>query len=134
MIAHWPQADRARQDPESEARYCAISGSARWPARDSQPPEPAPKNEINFAFRCDEATAALLRPMAGYFEPMAKARATDWGPKVTAPETSANTALASGELFVDLAGLIDVDAEIARHEKERERPDRSNRGQGKETL
>ena len=65
--------------------------------------------------------AGLLGPIAGYFESMAKAQAVAWGPQVTAPATSANTALRSGELFVDLAGLIDVEAEIARNEKERER-------------
>jgi valyl-tRNA synthetase len=59
--------------------------------------------------------------MATYFESMAKARATDWGPKVEPPNTSANTVLKIGELFVDLAGLIDVEAEITRNGKERER-------------
>jgi valyl-tRNA synthetase len=59
--------------------------------------------------------------MSAYFESMAKAQGTAWGPEVTAPATSANTVLRSGELFVDLAGLIDVAAEIARNQKERER-------------
>ena len=44
-----------------------------------------------------------------------------WGPQVSAPATSSNTVLRSGELFVDLAGLIDVEAEIARNQKECER-------------
>ena len=79
-----------------------------------------PRTEIRFSLRCETDVAGLLGPMAGYFESMAKAQAVAWGPQVTAPATSANTALRSGELFVDLAGLIDVEAEIAK-QKERER-------------
>ncbi len=80
-----------------------------------------PRTEIRFSLRCEPDVVALLQPMATYFESMAKAVGTDWGPGVTAPATSANTVLRAGELFVDLAGLIDVEAEIARNQKERER-------------
>jgi valyl-tRNA synthetase len=59
--------------------------------------------------------------MATYIESMAKARAVAWGPQVTPPQTAASAGLACGELHVDLSGLIDVAAEIARNEKERER-------------
>jgi valyl-tRNA synthetase len=121
MIASWPVPDRARQDAESEARFArfqeALAGLREIRSRQNLPP----RTEIQFSLRCDEATATLLRPMATYFESMAKARATDWGPKVEPPNTSANTVLKIGELFVDLAGLIDVEAEITRNGKERER-------------
>ena len=80
-----------------------------------------PKTDINFSLRCDEATAALLQPMGAYFQSMSKAAATAWGPHVVPPATSASTALAAGELFVDLAGLIDVEAEIVHNGKERDR-------------
>jgi len=121
MIAEWPQVDRRRQDPESEARFArfqeVLAGLREIRSRQNLPP----KTEIKFSLRCDDATAALLEPMGGYFESMAKAQATAWGPTVTAPATSANTILTPGELFVDLTGLIDVGAEIARNQKERER-------------
>ncbi|HEY4308860.1 MAG TPA: class I tRNA ligase family protein [Pirellulales bacterium] len=121
MIATWPTVDKHRQDAESEARFArfqeVLGGLREIRSRQNLPP----RTEIRFALRCEPDVAALLEPMSGYFESMAKAQAVAWGPQVTAPATSANTMLRSGELFVDLAGLIDIEAEIARNQKERER-------------
>jgi len=64
--------------------------------------------------RCDAPTASLLGPMGTYFESMAGARCRGLGPQVAAPAMSANVSLAGMEIYVDLAGLIDVEAEIAR--------------------
>ena len=49
---------------------------------------------------------------------MAGATATGWGPQVTPPPTTASALAGSTEVFVDLAGLIDVEAEKARQTKE----------------
>ena len=59
--------------------------------------------------------------MAPYFESMAGARATAWGPSIQPPRTNAAFNLPGIEVYVDLAGLIDVAAEIAKKEKERDR-------------
>jgi valyl-tRNA synthetase len=56
--------------------------------------------------------------MAPYFHSMAGAQATGWGPLVTPPATSASLVAGNCEVFVDLAGLIDVAAETARQTKE----------------
>ena len=45
---------------------------------------------------------------------MAAALPAGFGPAITAPTLSANVALAGMEVFVDLADLIDVGAEIER--------------------
>jgi valyl-tRNA synthetase len=59
--------------------------------------------------------------MAVYFESMAGARAAAWGPNVEPPATCAQLAVGGVEIYVDLADLIDVGAEIVRNEKEREK-------------
>jgi valyl-tRNA synthetase len=59
--------------------------------------------------------------MAVYFESMAGAVAQGWGPEVSPPAASASYTLPGLEIFVDLAGLIDVDAEIAKNTKELEK-------------
>jgi valyl-tRNA synthetase len=59
--------------------------------------------------------------MAPYFESMAGAQATAWGGGVAPPHVNARFTVAGSEVFVDLTGLIDVAAEIAKNEKERER-------------
>jgi len=121
MIAPWPKPDASAQDPQSEARFGrfqeVLGGLREIRSRQNIPP----KTEISFSFRSEAELAELLQPMTLYFETMAKAVGVAWGPRVTAPETSASILVAGGELFVDLTGLIDVAAEIARNEKERDR-------------
>ena len=46
------------------------------------------------------------------------ARPTAWGPEVAAPKLSANVTLAGMEVFVNLAELIDVGAEVERKTQE----------------
>jgi valyl-tRNA synthetase len=120
MIADWPTSEAARIKPEIEesfARFQAVLVALRdVRARNNIPP----KETLEFSARCDAATTALLKPMEAYFATMAKATATGWGPSTTAPEMSASATLPGMEIFVDLRGFIDVKAEIARHEKERE--------------
>ena len=56
--------------------------------------------------------------MAPYFASMAGATARAWGADLPAPAQSASFTAAGCEVFVDLAGHIDIGAEIARNEKE----------------
>ena len=118
MIARWPQADRARQNPTIEARFArfqeVLSDLREVRSRQNIPP----KTDMRFSVRCDAATADLLRPMEPYFEAMAGAKATAWGENTTPPATSVSFMVSGAEVFVDLAGLIDVEAEIERKTKE----------------
>jgi valyl-tRNA synthetase len=52
---------------------------------------------------------------------MAGAEATAWGPEVQAPPTCASDVIPDAEIFVDLTGHVDVEAEIARKTKELEK-------------
>jgi valyl-tRNA synthetase len=123
MIAPWPQFDAARQNPEIEARFARFQEVLRAVRDIRSRQNVPPKTDLAFSVRCDAATAALLKPMEPYFGTMAGAKAVAWGPDVKPPELSANVTLAGMEIFVDLAGLIDVEAEIARNTKELERLD-----------
>jgi len=121
MIAPWPECDARRQDAEIEARFARfqeILGGLRE-IRSRQ--NIAPKIGIEFSVRCPAETAALLEPMRPYFQSMARAAATAWGPHVETPATCAKVNFSAGEVIVDLAELIDIPAEIARNEKERGR-------------
>jgi len=118
MIAPWPTAETKHVNAEIEARFArfqeTLKGLREIRSRQNIPPRTA----IEFVVRSDDATAALLKPMATYFESMAGAKGTAWGPTAAPPATNASFMLAGGELFVDLSGLIDIDAEIARKQKE----------------
>jgi len=120
MVADWPTCETARQDATIEARFARFQEMLRG-LRDIRARQNIlPKTSIRFALRSDAETAALLSPMAPYFGSLAGAEATTWGSDVRAFETTATLTLPFGELFVDLEGLIDFAAEIARKEKERD--------------
>ncbi len=118
MVAAWPKPAAERYDAQIEARFSrfqdALGGLREVRSRQNIPP----KTPLRFSVRCDAATADLLRPMEPYFETMAGAHATAWGADVQAPTASVSFLVTGGEVFVDLAGHIDVEAEITRNTKE----------------
>ncbi len=121
MISAWPEPDVARQDAEIEARFArfqSVLGALRE-IRSRQ--GIAPKQSIEFSVRCDAETVELLEPMENYFESMAGANNVGWGPDITAPPTSAKVNLSGMDVFVDLKDFIDIDAEISRNEKQRDK-------------
>ncbi len=118
MIAPWPELDAKRQNAEIEAQFAQFQQVLRAIRDIRMRQNVPPKKQIEFSVRCDETTSKLLRPMEPYFASMAGAKATAWGVDVNPPVLSANVMLPSMEVFVDLAELIDVEAEIARKEQE----------------
>lgn len=124
MIAPWPEADSSWQDEHIEAQFARFQEVLRA-VRDIRGRQNVPpKQEIDFSVRCDADTAELLRPMETYFAGMAGACVTDLGTDVEPPALSANVTLPGIEVFIDLAELIDIEAEIARKKQELEKLER----------
>ncbi len=121
MVAPWPESDPARQDPQIEARFARFQEALRAVREIRSRQNVAPKKRIEFLVRCDAPLADLLRPMEPYFLSMAGAKAMAWGPDVAAPALGANVTVPGMEIFVDLAGLIDAEAEIASKTQERDK-------------
>jgi valyl-tRNA synthetase len=121
MIAPWPEGDPADRDPEIEARFARFQEALRAVREIRSRQNVPPRKKIEFSVRCEVATAELLAPMEPYFASMASARATACGPQVEAPALCATVTSPGLEVFVDLAGLIDVEAEVARKTKERDK-------------
>ena len=121
IIASWPVANEERRDARIEAQFAhfqATLGALREIRSRQNIPSKTP---LPFCVRCDQATAALIEPMMGYFESMANAQVQGMGPDVAVPPTHAAISLSGLDVFVDLAGLIDVAAELTRNEKEEQR-------------
>ncbi len=123
MIAPWPEADAARRNAEIERRFARFQEVLRAVREIRSRQNVPPRQEIAFAVRCDAETADLLAPLVPYFQALAGARATAWGPDVHPPLLSANATLPGMEVYVDLAELIDLEAEIARKRHELARLD-----------
>ena len=121
MVAAWPSADRSRQDATIEARFARFQNvlGALREIRSRQ--NIAPKQHIEFGVRCDSDVAELLAPMDVYFESMAWAKNVGWGENVVAPATSAKVNLGDMDIFVDLKDFIDIEAEITRNQKQRDK-------------
>ncbi len=119
--APWPEADIQWQDKQTEARFSVFQQALGAIREIRSRQNIANKQAIEFCVKCDAATADLLNPMTAYFQSMTNATATGFGESVTIPPTHAKSALSGLEIYVDLAGFIDVDAEITKNEKEEQR-------------
>jgi len=118
IIAPWPEARVADRDEQIESQFRLFQEVLRAVRDIRSRQNVPPKTRLEFSVRCDDQTAELLRPMGDHFESMAAARPIGWGPDVAAPALAASVALSGLEVFVDLAGLIDVEAEIAKKRQE----------------
>jgi valyl-tRNA synthetase len=121
MVAPWPEFDAARQDTVIEAQFAQFQQVLRAIRDIRMRQNVPPKTRLNFSVRCDETCTKLLKPMEPYFASMAGATATAWGVNVNPPALSANVTLPGMEVFVDLAELIDIEAEIVRKKQELEK-------------
>lgn len=123
-IAPWPVADPTHQNKAIEkqfAQFQAVLGAIREIRTRQNVP---PKETIPFSVNCDPDTAKQLVPMKAYFAQMARADARDLGPQVTAGDQMASVTLTGSsspiEVYVDISAFIDLVAEQARLEKQRD--------------
>jgi valyl-tRNA synthetase len=121
IVAPWPEFNPKRQNTDIENCFAQFQQVLRAVRDIRSRQNVPPKTRIKFSVRCNDETANLLRPMEPYFASMAGANATAWGPDVIPPALSANVSLPGVEVYVDLAELIDVEAEIARKTQEMEK-------------
>jgi valyl-tRNA synthetase len=121
MLAAWPTAPEAWIDPRTETQFgtflAVVAAIREIRARQNVPP----KTRVAAAVRAPAGIAALLEPMRASIESMAAADLGGLGPDATAAASAASVTVAGCDVFVDLAGLVDVDAEIARLTKENEK-------------
>jgi valyl-tRNA synthetase len=121
MIARWPTPPDAWIDPRTETQFgtflAVVAAIREIRARQNIPP----KTRVSVAIRAPAAIAALLEPMRRSIESMGAADIGGLGPEASAPPSASTASAAGCELFVDLADLVDVDAEIVRILKENEK-------------
>ncbi len=121
MVARWPACPTAWMCEATERRFgtflAVLGGIREIRARQNVPP----RTRVDVAIRASADLASLLQPMAGAIESMAVCRITDLGPEAEGPPGAAEITAGGCELVIDLAGLIDVDAEIVRLAKEAEK-------------
>ncbi len=118
MVASWPAPDATRVDAQIEEQF-ALFQLAIGKVREIRSRQNiAPKETVPFAIKCSESAASMLKPMDPHFRSLANAQATAWGPDVAPPPTNATVVTEEMEIYVDLKDFIDVEAELARLEKQ----------------
>ena len=121
MLAEWPVLPEAWQNASIESQFAEFQ-SALGALREIRSGQNLThKTEVDFLVRCDAKLAGLLQPMATYFQSMANATLVEIGSDTQPPKINATINKPSMEIFVDLAGHIDVDAEKGRLNKEKEK-------------
>ena len=81
----------------------------------------APGRRIAAAIACDEGLRAVLEPQAALVMTLARLARLDWLDADAEPEGAAVAPLGDANVYVPLAGLVDVRAELARLGKNRAR-------------
>src|SRR5262249_15201988 len=77
-----------------------------------------PKTKLEVFVRCDESVAHDLDRLLAFIQSLAGVGRLEYGPTVAKPPQSASVVRPDFEAYVSLRGLIDVDAEQKRLEKQ----------------
>ena len=81
----------------------------------------SPAVAVAVSVRCSPQIASDLNDVKAPFELLAKATLTGAGPEVTRPKASASFSLGEADGFLPLEGLVDLQTEVARLNKEAEK-------------
>jgi len=118
MNSSWPELDQSWNNPEIEKQFALFETTLGALRQIRAAQNLGTKKPIKFSIKCESAIAESLKPLGGYFSTMVKAELSDMGPTITPPEINAMLAEPGLEIYVDLDGLIDVEAEKKRLSKE----------------
>ncbi|WP_003544907.1 valine--tRNA ligase [Desulfotomaculum nigrificans] len=119
MLAPWPQADESLRDPAAEAEMAvlieAITAVRRIRGEMNVPP--GKKAEVILVAGDAEIRSTLERNIT-YLQGLANAQARVLAELKDKPDQAATAVTRGVEIFVPLRGLIDIDKEIARLNKD----------------
>jgi valyl-tRNA synthetase len=118
-IAAWPDYPAPWRDEAMETRLRRMQdlvGKVREVRTRALPRDP--RTPLNISIRCSPLVADDFRTLSGFIKQLANVGTIDCGPDVLKPKQSATQVHGDFELYVSLAGLIDLPAETARIEKQ----------------
>ncbi|SFT48902.1 valyl-tRNA synthetase [Selenomonas sp. GACV-9] len=123
MISQWPQADAARISDDIEAQMTAIMESIKSirNMRAEVGAAPSKKSEVILNFK-DESLREVFAENTGYLDKLASSEPVTILPAgADAPENAMAGVVNGVEIYLPLKGLIDVEKETARLNKELEK-------------
>jgi valyl-tRNA synthetase len=128
MVAAWPRPPEDWQDAATEKQFqtfLEIVGAIREiRSRQNVPP----RKSVDVTVCSPSHKQALLTPMKSAIEAMAVCRVVNLAPDARPVPGSAEISAADCDIFIDLADLIDIDAEIMRLQRELSKLDKVIKG------
>ncbi|MFQ5795708.1 MAG: valine--tRNA ligase [Candidatus Bipolaricaulia bacterium] len=119
MIAPFPQEELGQVDPDVEARMetlQSVISSVRTIRSEMNVP---PNAEVEVLIKVEDAgVKELVLENQVFFHELANARITELGPAVERPTKAPRKVLEGAEVFIPLEGLIDMDQERERLQRE----------------
>ena len=118
MVAAWPELPESLQDDALEGRFARLQETVIAVRNIRAVYSIAPSQSLQLHLKCETEVADELRGCADQFNNLAKAILESAGAEVTRPNASASFSLNDADGYVPLEGLIDVEAELGRQQKE----------------
>lgn len=118
VIAPWPTFDRQWTDATTETRIGRMQELIRSVREIRNRYKIDPKTPLTLAVRCTKAVADDLGELSSFITQLAGVGALTTGPDTAKPPQSAGHVTADFEAYVSLVGLINVEAELKRLDKE----------------
>ena len=118
IIAPWPTGLEKWQDRPLEARFQRLQELIIAVRNVRGTYNISPAIPVSITVRCSDALATDLIQVKPQFEMLAKASLIDAGPDIIRPAASASFSLGDADGYLPLAGLVDLQTEVARLKKE----------------
>lgn len=121
MIAAWPEPPQSWQDPQLEKRFERLQEMIVAVRNIRAVYKISPATPLKLFLKCESGIADDMQNVAGQFDNLAKTLLEAAGADVVRPGGSATFSLNEVDGFIELKGIIDLDAELARLKGEAEK-------------
>ncbi len=118
MVSQWPTPPDEWIDARTETQFGIFLGLVAVIREIRSRQNISPKTRVPVVIRAPQETADLLAPMHASIESMATVTLVAMHPDCEGADGAVRSSVLGCDVFVDLAGLIDIDAEITRLRKE----------------
>lgn len=118
IVANWPTGLEPLRDAALESRFQRLQELIVAVRNVRGTYNISPAVAVSISVRCSHEIASDLNQVQAQFELLAKATLTGTGPDVARPKASASFSLGEADGFLPLEGLVDLQAEVVRLNKE----------------
>ncbi|MCI0705824.1 MAG: class I tRNA ligase family protein, partial [Planctomycetia bacterium] len=118
VIAKWPSYPNEWISPEVENRFARMQELVRGVREMRNRYQVDEKTRLDVSVKCSPVVASDFNALAAFIGPLAGIANLTAGPNTTKPKQAGGLVKPEFEAYVSLAGLIDLDAEAKRLEKQ----------------